>query len=197
MTSVLVNRFGCHVTTLIGGLFCICGLLLSSLASHIAVLYLTYSVLFGFGGSCMFVSCYVVISQYFEKKRSIATGIIASGSGLGVIAVAPILQALLNIFGWKKTYRIVAGIFSVVIMLGVTFDPAILKKDELNQKNEEKGHSNEQEERMRGKPKSQFIDFSAFKEKMVVVLTLCHMLYVSGHSTPRIHLVSFNVKFNL
>lgn len=62
----------------------------------------------------MFVSCYVVISQYFEKKRSMATGIIASGSGLGVIAVAPILQALLNIFGWKKTYRIVAGIFSVV-----------------------------------------------------------------------------------
>ena len=138
----------------------------------------------------MFVSCYVVISQYFEKKRSIATGIIASGSGLGVIAVAPILQALLNIFGWKKTYRIVAGIFSVVIMLGVTFDPAILKKDELNQKNEEKGHSIEQEERMRRKPKRQFIDFSAFKEKMVVVLTLCHMLINLGHNTPRMHLVS-------
>ena len=195
-TSVLVNRFGCRLTAFIGGLTCISGLLLSSLASNIAIMYVTYSVVFGFGSSCLFVSCYVITSQYFDKKRSIATGINSCGSGLGVIAIAPILQALLTTFGWKKTYRITAGIFSVVCVLCLTFDPAVARKDDkgTEQENEELENSNEENNRMEEEPKKWFIDLSVFREKVFIVLTLCHILVNLGHNTPRLHLVS---SFNL
>ena len=187
---MLVNRFGFRLTTLFGGLSCICGLSLSSLAYNIAIMYATYGVLFGLGGSCLFVSCYVVTSQYFEKRRSIATGIIASGSGIGVIAVAPILRGLLNSFGWKKTYGVMAGIFSVACILGITFDPSVQKKQlEFNQENQELDGVDEQEGELIEKPKQCFVDFSALKEKMFVVLTVCHMLNNLGHTTPRLHLV--------
>ena len=156
-------------------------------------MYVTYSVLFGFGGSCLFVSSYVVTSQYFDRKRSIATGIIASGSGMGVMAVAPILQALLNSYGWKKTYRITAGIFSVVFVLCLSFNPVVMKKAENNPDQEKKESENslqdEQDERLMKKPKRCFLDFSVVKEKMFVVLTMCHMLNSLGHNTPRLHLV--------
>lgn len=199
VTGMMVNRFGCRVTTIVGGLFCICGLSLSSLAINMAIMYVTYSILFGLGGSFLFVSCYVVTSQYFEKKRSIATGIIASGSGIGVIAVAPILQKLLNSFGWQKTYLITAGIFALPCVLGITFKPLVLerKRTELVEENQELEIANDEDEKEMEQPKRRLLDFSPLKERMFVVLTFCHMLNNLGHGTPRLHLVKFSEDLNV
>ena len=151
-------------------------------------MYVTYSVLYGFGSSCLFVSCYVVVSQYFDKKQSIATGIIASGAGLGSITVAPILQALLNSYGWKKTYRITAGILSMVCVFCMSFDPSVSKKGEDKEKRGSE-NSDQQDKRIMKKPKRWFLDFSVFKKKMFVVCTLSITLNSLGHNTPRLHLV--------
>ncbi|KAL9954153.1 hypothetical protein ACROYT_G041654 [Oculina patagonica] len=194
LTSALVNRLGCRLTAIIGGLSCVSSLLLSSLASSIFIIYITYSVLFGFGGSCLFVSSYVITSLYFDNNRSIATGILASGTGLGVFAVAPILQALLDSFDWRKTYRITAGIFSIVCVLCLTFDPTVTKKGESQDtegEKEELEYQAEQEERTVKIP-NKWMDFSVFKEKMVVVLTLSFTVAFLGHHTPRLHLVKFS-----
>ena len=157
--------------------------------------------MFGFGSSCLFVSCYVVTSLYFKKKQSIATGIIASGSGLGVFAVAPILRTLLNTFDWRKTYRIMAGIFSVVCFLCLTFDPAGVKNEEqeTGQENKEIESKNfdEKDERTIEKSKRWFVDCSVFKKKMFVVLTLCTTLANLGHNTPRFHMVKTVLLFTV
>ena len=192
LTSALVNRLGCRLAAIIGGLSCVAGLLLSSLASSIYIIYITYSVLFGFGSSCLYLSSYVITSQYFDKNRSIATGITSSGSGLGGLSVAPMLQALLDTFGWRKTYRITAGIFSVVCVLCLTFDPNVAKRKEergVDDKNSEGlGMSDEQGVRIMEDRKKWF-DLSVFKEKVFVVLTLCNTMASLGHNTPRLHLV--------
>ena len=191
LTGSLVDRFGCRITAFVGGISCVSGLLLSSLATSIAILYVTYSVLFGFGSSCMFVSCYVVTSLYFNKRQSIATGIIASGSGIGVLAVAPILQVLLDNFQWRKTYRITAGIFSVVCFLCLTFDPTVVKTGREEREGEEENIESENlQEQNDVKKKRWFVDCSVFKNKRFVVLTLSAILYNLGHNTPRLHLVS-------
>jgi len=195
LTSALVNQLGCRLTAIIGGLSCVSSLLLSSLATSIYILYLTYSVLFGFGGSCLFVSSYVIISMYFEKSRFRATGILASGSGLGVFIVAPILQALLDSFDWRKTYRITAGIISVVCVLCLTFDATVTnskkgKNKAHNGKDEDLENKDEQEKGTSEKP-IKWIDLSVFKEKVFVILTLSQALAMLGHSIPRLHLVRF------
>ena len=191
LTSVLVNRLGCRLTAIIGGLSGVIGLLLSSLASSIYILYGTYSVMFGFSGSCIFVSSYLVMSQYFDKNRSISTGILASGTGLGVLAVAPILQALLDSFDWRRTFRLTAAIFSAVCVLGLTFSPVVVKKVKIatDKYDEELENLDEQDGRMVEKP-NKLIDFSVFKEKVFVVLTLSLSVAFIGHHTPRLHLVS-------
>jgi len=188
LTSILVNRFGCRPTAMLGSLTCVGSLLLSSLPSTITIMYITYSILFGFGSSCLFVSSYVVASQYFDKKRSIATGIIASGTGIGVFAVAPILQALLDAYDWRVTYRVTAGIFSVVCFLCLTFDPAVLQKEENKKKEEELTEKAAGTERQ---PQN-WLNFSIFKEKVFVVVTLSFTMAELGHHTPRLHLVKFS-----
>ena len=152
---------------------------------------MTYSVLFGFGGSCLYLSSYVITSQYFDKNHSIATGITASGSGLGVLSVAPMLQSLLDSFDWRKTYRITAGIISVVCALCLTFDPTIAERGEStidDRKCKEQEMSHEQGEQVLQERKKWF-DLSVFKEKVFVVLTLCNTMASIGHNTPRLHLV--------
>ena len=186
LTSMLVNRLGCRLTAILGGLLGSIGLLLSSFASSIYVIYGTYSVLFGFGGSCIFVSSYVVTSQYFERNRSIATGILASGTGLGVLGMAPVLQGLLDSFDWRKTYRLTAAIYSAVCVLGLTFSPVLANTAE--RENERLEDLDEEEGRKIGKS-TKWIDFSVFKEKVFVVLTLSMSIAFIGHLTPRLHLV--------
>ena len=190
LTSMLVNRLGCRLTAMLGGLSGSIGLLLSSFASSIYVIYGTYSFLFGFGGSCIFVSSYVVTSQYFERNRSIATGILASGTGLGVLGMAPVLQGLLDSFDWRKTYRLTAAIYSAVCVLGLTFSPVLANrgKNTAERENEKLEDLNEEEGRKIGKS-TKWIDFSVFKEKVFVVLTLSMSVAFIGHLTPRLHLV--------
>ena len=186
LTSMLVNRLGYRLTAILGGLLGSFGLLLSSFASSIYVIYGTYSVLFGFGGSCIFVSSYVVTSQYFERNRSIATGILASGTGLGVLGMAPVLQGLLDSFDWRKTYRLTAAIYSAVCVLGLTFSPVLANTAE--RENERLEDLDEEEGRKIGKS-TKWIDFSVFKEEVFVVLTLSMSVAFIGHLTPRLHLV--------
>jgi len=195
LTSALVNRLGSRLTAITGGLSCVSGLLLSSLASSIYIMYLTYSVLFGFGNSCLFVSSYIIISQYFEKNRFIATGILASGTGLGVFIVAPILQSLLDSFDWRKTYRITAGIIAVVCVLCLTFDPTVTNskkgKNQAHNGEEKELESQDEPEEGTTEKANKWIDFSVFKEKVFVVLTLSFALALLGHHVPRLHLVKF------
>ena len=190
LTSMLVNRLGCRLTAILGGLSGSIGLLLSSFASSIYVIYGTYSILFGFGGSCIFVSSYVVTSQYFERNRSIATGILASGTGLGVLGMAPVLQGLLDSFDWRKTYRLTAAIYSAVCVLGLTFSPVLGNKEKsaTEKENEVLEDLNEEKGKKIGKS-NKWIDFSVFKEKVFMVLTLSMSVAFIGHHIPRLHLV--------
>jgi len=131
--------------------------------------------------------------MYFEKSRFIAAGILASGTGLGVFIVAPILQALLDSFDWRKTYRITAGIISVVCILCLTFDATVTnskkgKNEAHNEQDEDLENPDEQEEETTEKP-NKWIDLSVFKEKVFVVLTLSFALALLGHHIPRLHLV--------
>ncbi|XP_068730762.1 monocarboxylate transporter 10-like [Montipora capricornis] len=199
LSSVITNRLGCRRTAFLGALLCIGSLLLSPLASQITLLYVTYSVPFGFGSSCLFVSCFVITSQYFHKKRAVATGIVASGTGIGVFALAPILQSLLNVFDWQNTYRITAGIFSIVCFLCLTFDPAVQKKAATRTEmvyNQVEIADKKPVERRADIPKK-LLNLSIFKNKVFVVGTLSFTLAALGHHTPRLHLVKFSKDLNV
>ena len=194
LSSVVINRLGCRLAAFLGGLICVVSLLLSSLPSRFPLLFLTYSIPFGFGSSCLFVSCYVIISQYFDKKRALATGIVASGTGVGVFAVAPICQSLLDAYDWRNTYRITAGYFSVVCILCLTFVPPMRKKADSSTDVADNQVETPDEMPAADKPKK-LLNFSIFKNKVYTVVTLSLTIAFVGHHTPRLHLVRSNYYF--
>jgi hypothetical protein len=74
IAGVMTTRYGCRVTTIIGGLIAGVGCFASAYARSIAELCLTFGIIAGFGLSLVFVPSVVVVAFYFEKKRAFATG---------------------------------------------------------------------------------------------------------------------------
>ena len=68
ISGALLKRFSCRVTTILGGLLCSLSLGLSSLATNILTLYLTYSVLYGLGTSCVFSASLNIRSASTSKR---------------------------------------------------------------------------------------------------------------------------------
>ena len=119
VSSTILNRFGIRVTTILGCLSCAVGLALGSFARNITILYITFSLPFGAGVSAIYVVSPIIVYQYFLKKRSFALGIVTAGQGMGTMILGPTLQALVDVFGWKNSFRLFAGILAVASLTGV------------------------------------------------------------------------------
>ncbi|UMM44139.1 hypothetical protein L5515_019364 [Caenorhabditis briggsae] len=96
VASALCNVFGCRQVALAGSVIAAVGFLLSIPAPNIYMLYLTFGLIAGAGFGMMYLPAIVIISQYFAKKRSLATGIAVCGSGIGTTVFA-----MLNDVVWE------------------------------------------------------------------------------------------------
>lgn len=77
----------------------------------------------GFGFGLIYLPAIVSVTCYFEKKRSLATGIAVCGSGLGTFLFAPITDYLIAEYGWRGAMMIIAGLVLNCAILGALFRP--------------------------------------------------------------------------
>lgn len=108
--QIMVSMFGIPCVLVIGTICITLGLEMASLSSQVWHLYLSQGVLFGIGASCVYMSMMGVAPQWFTKRRGLALGIIASGSGIGGLAIPNIMNAINSSLGSAWTYRILGFI---------------------------------------------------------------------------------------
>ena len=76
----------------------------------------------GFGNCLSYVPSHVLSGLYFNKHRSLATGIATSGSGLGATIFPIILYHLIEFYGWRGSLYIVAGLnLHLLVFAGLLF----------------------------------------------------------------------------
>ena len=207
VSGALIKRFGCRVTTLLGGFLCAVSLGLSSLAKTIFTLYLTFSVLYGLGSSCVLSASLNIISKYFKKRRSMATGIVTCGQGGGVLILGPLLQTMVDAFGWQTTYQIMAGVVLSLCLSGLTYSPNVENEDADNADNvvevdaktsttegvqiEQFRHAGGAKSLASAEEKKEcHVFLTVWKEPKFVVLVLSASVVMFGHFVPQIHLVN-------
>lgn len=191
VSGFMVSKFGCRVTSLLGAIICAASLVSASMSQSIVVLYLSYSIPFGIGTSFIFNAGLVIVSNYFTRRRSLALGFVSAGQGLGVLVQGPLLQTLIEHYGWKTTYRIMAGVIFGVCLLGVTYDPNV--KSDMEVENGDQMPSSDkkrQQECAREKRRCMFLDVSVWKIPAFVAINLSSGIAQFGHFVPQIHLVS-------
>ncbi|KAJ3071097.1 hypothetical protein HDU98_005841 [Podochytrium sp. JEL0797] len=114
----LAQRYGYRKVVFAGSILCSLGVFLASFTSDLGVLIATQGALFGIGGSLVYFPAVALPSQWFSKRRGLAQGIGASGSGLGGLFFSSVLQQLLNNIGLAWTLRC-SAIFFLVILVAI------------------------------------------------------------------------------
>lgn len=122
--SNLVDNYGCRKMTFIGGILTGTGFVLAAFAGSVEELYLTMGVIAGLGLGLNYVTAVVSIAFWFDKKRTFATGIGASGTGIGTFIYAPFTTWLIDAYGWRGATLIIAGTcFNLCVCGMVMRDP--------------------------------------------------------------------------
>ncbi|XP_068973670.1 uncharacterized protein [Bombus flavifrons] len=133
--SALVDRYGCRSMTIVGGLISGIGFVLSSFSNSIEVMYLTFGVIAGLGLGLCYVTAVVSIAYWFDKKRTLAVGLGACGTGIGTFLYAPMTTYFIEEYGWRGTCLLLAGTFFNMIVCGTVMrDPEwwILEQEKQN-----------------------------------------------------------------
>lgn len=98
-------------------------MIVSVFAQNVATLIVTIGFGTGLGLGLIYLPAIVSVTQYFEAKRSLATGIAVCGSGFGTVVFAPVVDKLINNYGWRGTMLIFGGIVLNCIIFGAMFRP--------------------------------------------------------------------------
>ena len=81
----------------------------------------TYGLVYRMEACFISNSYFMVFGTYFKQKLSLAVGRTPLGSSAGILYSGPLLQALLDAFGWRNTLRIITATFALVCILSLNF----------------------------------------------------------------------------
>ncbi|XP_017054587.1 monocarboxylate transporter 12 isoform X2 [Drosophila ficusphila] len=127
ISSSFVNRYGCRAVTIAGSLLAASCIIVSMFAQNVLTLIITIGLGTGLGFGLIYLPAIVSVTQYFEARRSLATGIAVCGSGFGTFLFAPLTEALIGSYGWRGAMLIIGGIVLNCIIFGAMFRPLELE----------------------------------------------------------------------
>ena len=121
ITGLLIARFGEQRCCVAGGLVAGLGLLLSSFATQIWHLHLSFSLLLGFGHSLSLFSGAVLVNRWFSpgSKQALVSGLGNTGSGTGTLCFGVFVPLLIRSRdgsdGWRLALRVLALVTTVLL----------------------------------------------------------------------------------
>jgi MFS family permease len=115
--GILLDRFGARVVFTGGVILTAVGLLLSSQASSVEVLIVTYGIVGGAGLAVVGLGPIAAnISLWFpSSQRGRAIGFAFAGTGLGSLLFVPFSAWLIEVVGWRNAYLVQGGICLLVL----------------------------------------------------------------------------------
>ena len=113
----MVYSIGSKKVIVLGSLILGAGLALCSLMQTWWQFYLFFGFIAGAGiGAAGWVPNVMIIQDWFKEKRGLATGIISSGIGVGILVCVPLVQYLIIRLGWRRAYQVLALFIPLIII---------------------------------------------------------------------------------
>jgi MFS family permease len=116
LVGQLIPRFGVKRIIIVGALLMSASFVFFSMMLALWQYYLVCIVLaigWTFAGS---IPTTHSVSDWFEKKRGMATGIMMVGVGLGGFSIAPLTRRLIDVLVWKTTFILYAIATSAILI---------------------------------------------------------------------------------
>ncbi len=115
-TGRILDRFGPRVVLLIGAASYCAGLLLTARVESLTLGYLTYGAGVGLAAACGYVPMIAMVGGWFDRNRAVAVGIAVAGIGVGTLIMSPLSAALIERFGWRDTYDLLAVVGTAMLL---------------------------------------------------------------------------------
>nr|XP_012137804.1 PREDICTED: uncharacterized protein LOC100881636 [Megachile rotundata]XP_012137805.1 PREDICTED: uncharacterized protein LOC100881636 [Megachile rotundata] len=196
--SALVDRYGCRAMTILGGLISGLGFVLSCFSNTIEVMYLTFGVIAGLGLGLCYVTAVVSIAYWFDKKRTLAVGLGACGTGIGTFVYAPMTTFFIEEYGWRGTCLLLAGTFFNMIVCGTVMrDPEwwIIEQQKQNGTTPKKSTTKSECERSIASPVDEFPGVEELRRMLKSGHTPEYLLQILSTTTDDPHSSNGDVKF--
>ncbi|XP_039621692.1 monocarboxylate transporter 8 [Polypterus senegalus] len=184
IVSMFTDHFGCRKTSVAGAFVAFTGLLSSSFANSLGMLYFTYGILFGCGSSFAFQPSLVILGHYFRQNLGLANGIVTAGSSVFSIALPFLLKKTGNALGLSVTFQILSLFMIIQALLSLTFHPLLPKAQNLSNDESNMG------KRCLEKLKNHF-NISVFHIYTYRVWAFGVAFAVLGYFVPYVHLVKY------
>jgi sugar phosphate permease len=117
----LISRFGPRAVVRIGVIVFGLGMMLLSTIQSVAAFYAAFVIVAIGAGMCGFLTLNIVIANWFERRRSRAIALAATGSSSAGLLV-PLVALALDTFGWRAT-AFASGL--LVIAIGIPISRVI------------------------------------------------------------------------
>jgi len=123
----LADRLGPRLVFMAGGSVLALALVVDGAITRPLHLYLAFGLLTSLGVTASaLVPAVVLIRGWFPRRFGTALGIASAGIGVGIFAVVPFCQAMIDAFGWRWAFRllgIIIGVWTIPAALALVRDP--------------------------------------------------------------------------
>ncbi|KAL3854965.1 hypothetical protein ACJMK2_014200 [Sinanodonta woodiana] len=134
IACLLMNYLSHRQIGLIGASISSIGLTCMPFTPNVVYMYIFLGFLTGLGYSLLFVPSHVLCGIYFKRHLSLATGIVKSGEGVGSTVFPYIIYMLIETYGWKGSFFIIASLNLQNFMFAALLRPSAKRiESETNQ----------------------------------------------------------------
>jgi MFS family permease len=127
----LNDRIGPRILMTCSAIILGLGYFLMSQVNSVWQLYLFAGVILGIGVSGTDVVLLSTVAKWFVKRRGIMSGVVKTGTGIGIM-IMPIISAwLISTYEWRNTLIILGAVLLIVVIAGAQMlrrDPAQMKQ---------------------------------------------------------------------
>ncbi|XP_014668320.1 PREDICTED: monocarboxylate transporter 6-like isoform X2 [Priapulus caudatus] len=129
LASVMLNRYGCRFTIILGGLLSAAGYISSYFATKPYHLGISYGIVTGLGFGLSYTPCVVMVGRYYKKWLYLATAAACTGEGLGFVLFPMIFNNLIEEYQWQGSMLINGAISLNIVLCGVIMKPLKAKEE--------------------------------------------------------------------
>lgn len=90
----IFDSYGCRQLILVGTFFHVFGLMMVSISDQYYQIFLAQSICSGLGSAALYHGAINAVSTWFQKRRGLALGLVASGASVGGVIVPQVIRLL-------------------------------------------------------------------------------------------------------
>ncbi|XP_070553914.1 monocarboxylate transporter 12-like [Ptychodera flava] len=124
IVGYLTSVYGARKVVAAGAILHTVAMVTTAFSDSLLHLTVTFAIVPSISTLMIYLPPMSVIAEHFTDRYALANGIAWVGGGVGTLAFPPMVEALIQVYGWHGSFLIIAGLFANTFACAMTMKPA-------------------------------------------------------------------------